>query len=73
MDRPKFSTLNFELNFEPSFPLKMAEIEKNKQYCGKTSAIRLSKYVKIKGLSPPSFPGKIRLVFAIFSKKQAAI
>ena len=30
------------------------------------SAIGLSKYVKIKALSPLSFPGKIRLLFALF-------
>ena len=30
------------------------------------SAIGLSKYVKINALSPLSFPGKIRLLFALF-------
>ena len=57
------------------FPLQMAEIEKNKQQCGESSAIELPKYgqfkikviiVKIKALSLLAFPGKIRLLFAIF-------
>ena len=44
----------------------MAKIERNKQQCGKTSAIELFKYVKMKSLSPLTFLGKIRLAFAIF-------
>ena len=43
----------------------MAEIEKDKQQWGKASAIGLSKYVKIKALSPLLFSGKTRLLFAI--------
>ena len=48
------------------FLLKMAKIKKTKQQCGKTSAIELFKYVKMKSLSPLTFLGKIRLAFAIF-------
>ena len=44
----------------------MAKIEKHKQQWGKTSAIGLCNYVKIKALSPLLFPGKIELPFAIF-------
>ena len=44
----------------------MAKIKKTKQQCGKTSAIELFKYVKMKSLSPLTFLGKIRLAFAIF-------
>ena len=50
----------------PASPLKMAEIEKDRQYLGKNSAIGLSKYVKSKALSPLPFPGKTQLSFAIF-------
>ena len=50
----------------PRFPLKIAEIEKNKRLCGKTLAVGLSKYFKIKTLSPLPFLGKIQLLFAIF-------
>ena len=37
----------------------MADIEKTNLWQEKTLAIGLSKYVKIKALSPVSFPGKI--------------
>ena len=57
----------------PRFPLQMVKIEKKKQFCGKSSVIGLSKYVKIQALSPLTFPGKIRLLFcnicAIFARK----
>ena len=46
--------------------LKMTKIEKNKQLCRETSVFGLSKYVKIKALSPVPFPGKIQLLFAVF-------
>ena len=42
------------------------KLKKNKQQCGKTSAIELSKYVKMKSLSPLPFLGKIPSLFAIF-------
>ena len=42
--------------------LKKAEIEKNKQWWGKTSDIGLTKYVKIKSLSPLPLPGKTLFV-----------
>ena len=45
------------------FPQKMKEIKKNKQHYGKTSAIGLFKYVKIKALSLLTFLGKIWLLF----------
>ena len=46
-------------------PLKMAEIEKNNYFLSKTLAIELSKYRKIKAITPLAFPGKIRLLFAL--------
>ena len=52
--------------FTTSFSLRMPKIEKDKHKWGKTSAIWLSKYVKIKTLSPLPFPEKTRLLFAIF-------
>ena len=61
---PKVCTSGPTLNLR--FPLKMAEIEMNKQNCGKTSTIWLSKYVRIEALSSLSFLGKIRLLFALF-------
>ena len=63
-DGPKFCT--FDLTLTTPFPLKMTEIEKDNNWWGKTSAIRLSEYVKIKALSPFSFPRKTRLLFPIF-------
>ena len=63
-DRLKVST--FGPTLTPLFPLNMAKIHKNKQWCGKTSAIELSKFVKMKSLSHLPFPRKIRLLFAIF-------
>ena len=60
----KISTLGPTLT--PLFLLKMVKIEKNKQYCGKTSAIELSKYVRMKSLSPLPFPGRMWLLFTIF-------
>ena len=57
MFEKKWKDLSFhEKETDPKFALlvqlKMAEIEKDKQYWGKTSAIGLFKYVKIKALSP---------------------
>ena len=46
---PKVST--FGRTLTSLFLLKMAKIEKNKQQCGKTSAIELFKDVKMKSLS----------------------
>ena len=63
-DRLKVST--FGPTLTPLFPLMMAKIDKNKDCCGKTSAIELSKFVKMKPLSHPPFPRKIRLLFVIF-------
>ena len=51
----------------PRFPLKITDIVKNKQLCGKPSAIGLSKYVRINTLSPLLFPGIIRLLFELFN------
>ena len=44
----------------------MTKIEKDKLWWGKTSAIGLGKYVKIKALNPLLFPRKTRVLFAIF-------
>ena len=54
----------FGLPFSPHFPLKMVKM-KNILH-GKTSVIELCKYVKIKAPSYLPFPGKIRLLFALF-------
>ena len=58
--------ITFGPTLTPLFLLKVAKIEKNKQYFGKTSATELSKYVKMKFLSALPFSGKMRLLFAIF-------
>ena len=52
-DGPKLSI--FRPTLTAGFALKIAEIEKNKNYCGKTSAVGLLKYIKIKALSPLPF------------------
>ena len=58
----------------PRFPLKITDIVKNKQLCGKPSAIGLSKYVRINNLSPLLFTGIIRLQYflnyLIFSQQE---
>ena len=46
---------------------KKIKIKKNKKQCEKTSVIELSKYSKMKSLSPLPFSPKIRLIFAIFA------
>ena len=51
----------------------MAEIYKNTYFGGKASAVNLSKYVRIKALSPLVFPGKIRLLSALFGRKQGGV
>ena len=69
MEKEQTQSQYFWSNFEPSltFPLEDGQNRKNnKQQCGKISAIELSKYVKIKSLFHLPFPGKIRLLFAIF-------
>ena len=48
----------FVATLTPLFPLKMAEIERNVNFSGKTSAIGLSKHDRIKTLSPLPFPKK---------------
>ena len=62
-DEPKVWT--FRPTLTTRFLLKMAEMEKNitSTVGGGTSAIGLSKYVKIKALSPFIFSGKARLLF----------
>ena len=60
-------SLHFQSNLDhPFFSLKMAKIEKDKKQWRKTSTIMLSKYVKIKALSPLPFLGKTRLLFITF-------
>ena len=61
MEKGQTQSQHFWFNFDPLFPLKMSEIEINKQWYRKTSA----KHVKIKALSPLPFPGKIWLLFSI--------
>ena len=67
-DGPKFSI--FGPTFPPPtphcIPLKIAEVKKNKHQCRKTSAVGLSKYGKIKALSPLLFPSKIQSLFGVF-------
>ena len=46
--------------------MKMYEIENDKQWWEKPSAIRLFKRVKTKALSPFPFPERTPLLFAIF-------
>ena len=72
MEKGRIQSQDFWFNFDPLFPLEMAEIEINKQQCRKTSA----KYVKIKALSPLPFPGKMIIIcniWAIFARKQGGI
>ena len=52
-DGPKLSL--FGPTLTARFALKIAEIEKNKNNCGKTSAVGLLKYIKIKALSALPF------------------
>ena len=63
--------------FTTSFSLRMPKIEKDKHKWGKTSAIWLSKYVKIKTLSPLPFPEKNTIticnISAIFARKQGRV
>ena len=69
MEKERTQSQYFRSNFEPSltFPLEDGQNrKKNKQQCGKISAIELSKYVKIKSLFHLPLPGKIRLLSAIF-------
>ena len=66
MEKGQIKTEPFWSNFDNPFAPKIAEIEKNKHQCRKTSATGLSKYVKIKVLFPLPFPRKIRLIFEIF-------
>ena len=54
----------FGLSQSPRFPLKVAKIKNVLN--GKTSVIGLCNYVKIKAPSYLLFPGKIRLLFALF-------
>ena len=49
MDGPKLSI--FGPNLTARFALKIVAIERNKNYCGKTSAVELLKFIKIKALS----------------------
>ena len=64
MGRPKVCT--FGPTLTSCFPLRMDEIKKGEEWCGNTSDLRLSKYAKIKALSPFPFWGKIRLLYPIF-------
>ena len=64
MDRPKVCT--FGPTLTSRFPLMMAEIKKGEEWCSNTSDLGLSKYAKIKALSPFTFWGKIRLLYALF-------
>ena len=66
MKKRRTQSLHFGLTWTTGFHLKMTKIEKDKQMWGKTSALELSKYVKIQALSPLPFPGETRLLFAIF-------
>ena len=59
MDGPKVCTLGPT----SSFPLMMAEVEKIKYIYRKTSVTGLSKYVKIKALSPLPLPEKYDYLF----------
>ena len=73
-DGPKVCT--FGPTLTTCILLKMTEIEKDRQWWEKTSAIRLSKYFKIKALPLFFFPGKIQLLFAIltiFARKQSRV
>ena len=64
MGRPTFCT--FGPTLTSCFPLRMAEIKKGEEGCGNTSDLGLSKYAKIKALSPFPFWSKIRLLYALF-------
>ena len=66
MEKGRTQSYHYGLPLTPFFLLKMVKVEKKYAVCGKTSVIELSKYVKIKSLSPLPFSGKIRLLFAIF-------
>ena len=67
MEKGRTQSQHFWSNFDSSFPPEDSQNRKNKQQHGKTSTIELSKYLKMKSLSSLTFPGKIRLLFAIFA------
>ena len=71
-DGPKVCTFGQTLN--PCYPLKMAEIEKDKYLLDKTLTTGLSKYVKIKTVFFLLFTGKIQLLLAqFFGRKQSGV
>ena len=73
MEKGRTQSQHFWFNFDPLLPLKMAEIEINKQQCRKISA----KYVKNKGLISSSLSGKNMIticnIWAIFARKQGGV
>ena len=56
MKKRRTQTLDFAPTLTTRSPLKMAAIKKRQAVVGKASAIGLSKFVKIKALSPLTFP-----------------
>ena len=66
MQKGRTQSYHLRSNFDPPFPPEHGQNRKNKQKCGKTLPYGLSKYVKIKALSPLPFPGKVRLLLSTF-------
>ena len=63
MGRPTFCT--FGPTLTSRFPLRMAQIKKGEEWCGNTSDLGLSKYAKIKALSPFLFWGENTITLCI--------
>ena len=68
MEKARTQSQHFWSNFNSSFPPEDGQNKKNEQQWGKTSATELSKYVKMKSLSPLPYQRKILLLSAIFQR-----
>ena len=67
MKKRRTQSLLFWSNFDHPFSPEEGQNRKKKNYwLGKTSAIGLTKYVKIKSISPLPLPAKTRLLFVQF-------
>ena len=77
MKKRRTQSLHFWSHFDRPFPPEDGRNWKRYAVVGKTSAICLSKYVKIKSLSPLPFPGKTQLLFcniwAFFARKRGRV
>ena len=66
MKKKRTQSLLFWSNFDHPLSPEEGQNRKNNQLWQKTSAIGLTKYVKIKSFSPLPLPGKTQLLFVQF-------